>query len=502
MRRWGREDSQKAENPNKYPGVLYYSNEKLIFKDRGHGIISNQIESVITEFHLFIVAKQERLISTGKNDRFLFVMHRNKLSTIELLTNSISGRFEAIVYLRSQKSPIVIASVNSSDQMPHLHEVYYNGNEFGYLIDGYYQGIVNIEGELLETDHSSIVIGNHHLKQASIEGEISAVAFFNRRLNDAEVCNITHYLKGIIELPAIKHNQPVIKRENDEQGFKSPSIQEYNADTLICFYTVRKNNIWQGITYATATKESPHKWIKSNKLILTRSEGGWDSHHISDVWAMKDQDGGWKFLYADRQSGAIGLATGPDIHSLQKYPKNPVLMGSTGWEKFVRYPTFIRLSDTYHLFYDGRYDSPAGVLGAIGHATSKDLINWKRDPNNPIISPSDLGGGWELHDCCQPAICFIDGEYYLFWAGYNQDLISPDFPHQIGVAKFENLSGWRKSTFNPVLSWDYGGWGVINASEPCVFTLNNNIYIYFMSKSEIGGTGGDLGYAVIPADIL
>jgi len=40
----------------------------------------------------------------------------------------------------------------------------------------------------------------------------------------------------------------------------------------------------------------------------------------------------------------------------------------------------------FHLFYTGTNRLHGGVQQQVGHATSKDLITWSRDPQNPVVS--------------------------------------------------------------------------------------------------------------------
>ena len=63
-------------------------------------------------------------------------------------------------------------------------------------------------------------------------------------------------------------------------------------------------------------------------------------------------------------------------------------------EKGIETPSVVKVDGTYHMYYTGSNftDSHMGRF-AIGHATSKDGINWTKDPKNPVIPRTFNGLG-------------------------------------------------------------------------------------------------------------
>ena len=94
-------------------------------------------------------------------------------------------------------------------------------------------------------------------------------------------------------------------------------------------------------------------------------------------------------------------------------PENPVFAG-TGrdtWDRKIRERGYILVRDdgTYDLWYTGYAgDRPATM--SLGHATSRDGIQWTRDPGNPVFAES-----W-VEDMC---VVHQDGTYFMVAEGKN-----------------------------------------------------------------------------------
>lgn len=97
-------------------------------------------------------------------------------------------------------------------------------------------------------------------------------------------------------------------------------------------------------------------------------------------------------------------------------------------------PSVIKVGDTYHMYYTGFKTGDAIARFNIGHATSKDGINWVKDPNNPVIRNHDDATIWGLYYVAEPGVLYNpgDGLFYLYYGtarandykGKNADLKS------------------------------------------------------------------------------
>jgi len=145
----------------------------------------------------------------------------------------------------------------------------------------------------------------------------------------------------------------------------------------------------------------------------------------------------WYTGYDSSGVARIGYATSPDGVTWTKYGSNPVLdVGASGsWEdEDVSWPTVIKESGTYHLWYTG-YD---GMTARIGHATSSNGTSWTKDTANPVL---DIGppGDWDWLDVYGPSVVKVGGEYMLWYSGET-------LPQawQTGYATSSNGSDWTR----------------------------------------------------------
>ncbi len=49
--------------------------------------------------------------------------------------------------------------------------------------------------------------------------------------------------------------------------------------------------------------------------------------------------------------------------------------------------SIIQRQGTFHIFYLGRSEKDGRRIGTVCHATSRDLVHWKKDPANPLLRP-------------------------------------------------------------------------------------------------------------------
>lgn len=82
-------------------------------------------------------------------------------------------------------------------------------------------------------------------------------------------------------------------------------------------------------------------------------------------------------------------------------------------------PSIVKIGDTFHMYFSTRMNFDYRDNGAnsyrIGHAISKDLINWIRNDNIGGISISDQG--WDSTMICYPNIIEHDNKILMFYNG-------------------------------------------------------------------------------------
>lgn len=141
----------------------------------------------------------------------------------------------------------------------------------------------------------------------------------------------------------------------------------------------------------------------------------------------------------------------------------------------------------YHLFYQ---HNPSGTeWGDIhwGHATSLDLVNWKRLP--VALAPSrELG---ELH--CYSGCSVVNGdEVTLFYTSIGEGERNATTGAQQWTAKGNDLRTWRKPAVNPILTVDiHGDLRITEWRDPYVWRDQEEW------KMLLGGTYEGKGCALI-----
>jgi hypothetical protein len=101
----------------------------------------------------------------------------------------------------------------------------------------------------------------------------------------------------------------------------------------------------------------------------------------------------------------------------RKYPGNPIIKpGKKGqWDRWaVMSMSVVKVGDTFHLYYEG---GPTGCPDLqIGHATSKDGLNWVKNPANPVLR-TGKSGEWDDGATWDPFVLHEDGIFKMWYGG-------------------------------------------------------------------------------------
>ncbi|MBR5877639.1 MAG: family 43 glycosylhydrolase [Alistipes sp.] len=149
----------------------------------------------------------------------------------------------------------------------------------------------------------------------------------------------------------------------------------------------------------------------------------------------------------------IGIAESHDLINWRKVGEITPAPDAEYERKGIAAPGALVRDGKVHLFYQ-TYGN--GKKDAICHATSEDGINFKRNPTNPIFSPT---GDWNCGRAIDAEVAFFKGCYYLYFATRDKD-----FKIQMqGVASAPastnfNREDWTQecdeSILKPELDWE------------------------------------------------
>jgi len=235
---------------------------------------------------------------------------------------------------------------------------------------------------------------------------------------------------------------------------------------------------WGSILHFTSSDGKNWARDPNNPVLSGNSEG------VPMVWK---ENGTWYMLYRYGNPLTIGLANSTDAVHWTRYEGNPVLPGDPGkWDdpSYLLDPWgIIKVGSTYYLWYN-TIGSVPGLGRCTGLATSTNLINWTKDPHNPIFT----GGRFT------PST-FKYGEYYY--------LIIPrytNFPYgEIELYRDSNptfYDGEREYLGVAVEHGSPGQWDEARFDTPHVFTdtiyrdtysaSNNELWVYYSGINTTG----------------
>jgi predicted GH43/DUF377 family glycosyl hydrolase len=197
---------------------------------------------------------------------------------------------------------------------------------------------------------------------------------------------------------------PVVSHDNT--GFDAFGIGEVTVirdDSIwVMYYNGRETaGYGPGPSFGRATAKSlTGPWQRSEMPVLeTGRKGEWDAGFIISASVLRQEDGRWLMYYfAEDKPVYTGMATSNDGIRWNKYndpattqhpfaESDPVLMiGNKGdWDdNWVGVSTVFKNSNGFEMYYSGRtiYENIERI--ALGHATSRDGIQWEKYQGNPF----------------------------------------------------------------------------------------------------------------------
>lgn len=299
----------------------------------------------------------------------------------------------------------------------------------------------------------------------------------------------------------LKHNL-----HSDYIGYaQSPQVL-INDDFVRIYFSIRKQSdngkFISHIQYVDMDKKftkvlnvSKHEVIPIGKL------GCYDEHGIFPINVLEHENkiyaylSGWSRRVSVSVETGIGLAMSHDNgKTFERLGDGPVLTSSLN-EPYLVVDGFVKnYNNLFHMWYiygtgwtQINNETEAERTYKIGHAISKDGIEWKKD-SKQIISDS-------IEYECQalPTVIKIEDRYHMYFA-YRSTF---DFrnnsnnAYRIGYAYSDDLENWKRDDENVGLELSSDGWDSEMMSYPHVFECDKEIYMLYN-----GNTFGKEGFGI------
>jgi predicted GH43/DUF377 family glycosyl hydrolase len=217
-------------------------------------------------------------------------------------------------------------------------------------------------------------------------------------------------------------------------------------------------------------------WLESVELVTTgaatlrlgveviASGPTWASDNLkSDPTVLRDGDV-FKLWYGGNQLGRgqeVYYATSSDGMNWSHHDGPVLRIGNRGeWDYGdIETPSVVKVGDTYHLYYCGRRAQESGGEWAkesayqIGHATSKDGIQWVKDPANPVIRLGDRASNeWNWASAAEPTVVYdaSRGLFEMWYVGVN--VLQGKVHAHLGYTTSRDGSRFRSRAGNPVIA--------------------------------------------------
>ena len=286
---------------------------------------------------------------------------------------------------------------------------------------------------------------------------------------------------------------------------KSPKSPVLGGDLGTCFdVSVLK----EGDTYRMWFSWRPKKsialveskdgieWSKPVIVLGPNDKTDWEDD-INRPVVIK-HGGLYRMWYTGQARGRswIGYATSEDGKTWKRESDKPVLSADKPWEKVAVMCPHVLFDDEaglYRMWYSGgeQYEPDA-----IGHATSKDGLNWVKQGDAPIFKP-EPGLAWEKDRVTACQVIRQGDGYLMFYIGFR------DRDHaQIGVARSKDgITGWRRHPANPIIRPGEGKWDQDAVYKPYAIFDGRKWLLWYNGRrggvEQIGRAtheGEDLGF--------
>jgi len=238
------------------------------------------------------------------------------------------------------------------------------------------------------------------------------------------------------------------------------------------------------------------RWSKPTIVLEPNQLSGWESNINRPGIVKRGTD--YHLWYTGQVSdrSRIGHAISSDGRSWKRTGQGPVLSPEAPWEKgsvMCPHVNWDQAASQFRMWYSG---GDQHEPDSIGYATSPDVLQWNKYPQNPIFT-GDPQNEWERHKVTACQVISWQGWHYMFYIGFRDEEHA-----QIGLARSrDGLTAWQRHRGNPIISPSEGEWDHDACYKPFAIFDGQKWFLWYngrRSKVEQIGLavryGEDLGF--------
>ncbi len=231
-----------------------------------------------------------------------------------------------------------------------------------------------------------------------------------------------------------------------------------------------------------ALSDDGETWTKTGRPLLPL--GARDDFHATPA-LLRDPagnllkpDGVWHLVFCGNRADDVEHATSRDGLNWEKDPRSPIF-------KAAYSPNLVQTEGELRMYYIHKPKLPDGKTGPweVHLATGKDLYSLKPHPANPLLTVSQP---WEKGALFYPYVLREKETWVMFYAAYWQDHPSSKSATAIGLATSRDGVRWTRHAANPVLTPTPGSaYDSIYTSSQAVLRDGDGYKLYYGGRVDM-----------------
>ncbi|MDR2763017.1 MAG: hypothetical protein LBB88_10470 [Planctomycetaceae bacterium] len=266
---------------------------------------------------------------------------------------------------------------------------------------------------------------------------------------------------------------------------KNPVLGGGDLGTIFDISIIKENdeykmyNSWRPKgSIALSTSKDGKEWTKP-KIVLSPIPKTWE-RDINRPGILK-KDGVYHLWYTGQAQGKsrIGYATSSDGINFTRQSEEPVLKPELSWEKVAVMCPHVNWDEDEKVFKMWYSAGEQYEPNAIGYATSKDGLVWKKYDENPVFK-ANPEIKWEKHKVTACQIIKRKNDYLMFYIGFQTEDLA-----QIGIAKSpDGIKNWTRYKNNPIIAPTPNEWDANACYKPFVIQENDKWLLWYNGRNK------------------